>query len=102
MSDNRETLDEALKRLEESAKQYETCMSLHVNERGQSVSLFLDTSVSFYLEHIPGEGADIGIYRCHETNQAVGVTLPLMNERLCVHYEGPMRVNAGFRKIDQP
>ena len=81
----------------ESAK-YQSCMSLHVQEDGQRVTLLLDTSLDTYHEWIPGEGADIGLIRDRETKKTVGIDLPLLNHRLCVHHDGPIRINAGFRK----
>ncbi len=80
---------------------YETCMSLHVHEKGLYVELLLDTAVPYYDEWIKGEGGDICLYRCQETGKVVGCHLPLMNKKLVVHYDGPLRINEGFLK-DEP
>ena len=89
------------KLLKEAAK-YEPCMSLQVEENTSSVTLYLDTKGMTYSEWIPGEGGDICLIRSEETNKVVGCRLPLMNNKLCVHHEGPIRINAGFRKGDVP
>ena len=80
---------------------YEPCMSLIVNEEGSSVELCLDTSVATYMEHIEGEGADIGLLRCRETGRVVGCDLPLVKRELSVWHGGPIRVNGGFRQCDE-
>ena len=84
------------------AAKYETCMGLNVNEDGKSVELILDTGVSTYAEWIPGEGGDICLIRCRETKKVMGVHLPLYKRNLCVHHQGPIRINAGFRKDEMP
>lgn len=94
---------EVLMELAEQAAGYESeCMSLTVSEEGHRVELLLDNSIATYSEWIEGEGADIGLTRCLETKRVVGVTLPLLQRRLCVHHDGPIRINAGFRKSDSP
>lgn len=62
------------------------CTSLIVNEVGGAVTLYVDTDTSDYGEHIPGEGADICIFRDRETNKVVGVRLPLKYRRLVVSH----------------
>jgi len=69
-----------------------------VSEAGDAVELYLDTSIATYSEWIKGEGADIGLMRSRETDRVVGVRLPLLRRNLCVHHDGPIRINAGFRK----
>lgn len=92
-----------LEELLKEASRYKTCMSLCVNEESLSVELILDTAVSYYGEHIKGEGCDIAIYREHGTNRVVGVRLPLRNNRLSVICgDMPIRINAGFLKENQP
>lgn len=93
------TLAEAIASAAEHANEYETCMGLYVSEDGKSVELLLDTARDYWGEWIPGEGGDICLYRDRETNKVMGVHLPLYNERLCVHYRGPIRI-AGFRRSD--
>lgn len=93
-------LADFLKHAKEECEKYETCMSLSVSEDGQSVTLVLDTSVPTYSQWIDGEGGDICLFRCRETDKVVGSRLPLMNRKLCVHHDGPIRINAGFRKGD--
>ncbi len=95
-----EELAAMLRDAETESEKYETCMALTVNEAGDSVELCLDTSLSTYSEWIQGEGADICLLRCMETGKVVGCHLPLMDKKLCVHHEGPIRINAGFRKDD--
>lgn len=77
-------------------------MALSVSEEGRIVELLLDTSVSTYSQHIPGEGGDIALIRDQETDRVVGVHLPLRNRKLCVHHDGPIRINSGFLKSDCP
>lgn len=84
----------------EECKKHHTCMSFFVNEEGQCVELILDTAVSTYTKWIPGERGDVGLLLCQKTDRVVGCTLPLMNRKLVVHYEGPLRINCGFRKQD--
>ena len=81
-------------------RQNDFCMALIVNDTGQSVELYLDTSIDTYSEHIEGEGGDIGLMRCMKTNKVVGCRLPLMNGKLAVRHDGPIRINAAFRKSD--
>ena len=87
-----DTLEQAIA----EAGKYHTCMALTVHEVGDAVELLLDTAIVTYSEWIKGEGADICLYRCRETNKVVGVRLPLMNRRLVVHHDGPLRINEGF------
>jgi len=95
--------DELAERLNEAvneSRQYHTCMALHASRDGLSVDLLLDTGSNSYSEWIPGEGGDICLYRDRQTNKVVGCHLPLYNERLMVHYDGPIRINAGFRRYE--
>lgn len=87
-----------LDQLTDLAAAYEPCMSLYVDQDSRSVELILDTSVSTYGEWINGEGANICLLRCRETNRVVGVRLPLLHEKLAVFHRGPLRVNDGFKK----
>lgn len=93
-------VDEAADALEEmyNEREYESCMSLYVDEYGKSVELLLDTSITTYAEWIPGEGGDISLIRCQETKKVVGVYLPLLRTNLCVGHTGPMCINTGFEK----
>ena len=79
-------------------EEYESCMSLSVSEDGDDVELCLNTSVATYSEWIKGEGGDIGLLRSMDTHRVMGVRLPLYRNNLVVHHEGPIRINAGFRK----
>lgn len=97
---NGDVFAEFLKAGVEECKKNHTCMSLFVNEEGQCVELILDTSIATYTKWIPGERGDVGLLLSQETNRVVGCTLPLMNRKLAVHYEGPIRINCGFRKQD--
>lgn len=76
----------------------DSCMSLYVDEKNQSVELLLDTSIATYAEWIPGEGGDISLIRCRETKKVVGVYLPLLRTNLCIGHTGPMCINTGFEK----
>ena len=89
-------------RMIEESKRYAPCMSLSVSDEGKSVELVLDTSASTYAEWIPGEGGDICLLRCQETKRVVGCFLPLMNRKLLIQHDGPIRINAGFRLTDCP
>lgn len=93
--------EKAIKEAMVEAEKYHTCMSLCVNQEGKSVELILDTSRDTYGEWIKGEGSDISLIRDQETNKVIGVRLPLYNDRLCIHHDGPIRINAGFRKTDE-
>lgn len=92
------SLKDDLEKLFPAAAAYEPCMSLTVEPDGKSVELILDGSLSTYAEWIKGEGADICLLRCRETNRVVGVRLPLLNEKLAVFHRGPLRVNDGFKR----
>lgn len=52
-------------------------MSLHIDEKNNSVELILDTKISYYGEWIKGEGGDICLYRDQETKKVIGCYLPL-------------------------
>jgi len=82
------------------AGQYEPCMMRDVDEDGGRVELRTDTRASVYFEHINGEQGNIGLLRCRRTNRLVGIWLPLRRHNLCVFHEGPIRINAGFRRSD--
>ena len=73
-------LDQELASLLKEAKKYKTCMSLVVSD--SAVELYLDTSIPTYSEWIPGEGADIALYRSQENNKVVGCRLPLYDDKL--------------------
>ena len=81
-------------------QEYQTCMALIIDEKSKSVSLFLDTSRAVYLEWIEGEGGDIGLLRDAVTGKVVGIDLPLIDNKLSVRHEGPIRINSGFKKDD--
>lgn len=99
---SRKSLAEFLKEAAEEGEKYEKCMSLSVSEQGDSVELVLDTgSGQYYGDWIEGEGGDICLLRDCETNKVIGCHLPLYNKKLAVFYEGPIRINAGFRKSDK-
>jgi hypothetical protein len=55
---------------------------------GNSIEVFLQPNVSDYCEWIPGEGADIGLYRDQETNRVVGVRLPFYAKSACIWHSG--------------
>lgn len=94
-------LEDYLNEMSQECEKYETCMSLYVCREGRAVELCLDTGIGpTHHEWIEGEGADISLIRCTETNRVVGVRLPLMVNRLCVQHDGPIRINAGFLKSD--
>lgn len=94
--------EERMSEMIQEAGQYLPCMALHVSEEGKAVSLYLDTSDDTYTEHIPGEGADIGLMRRQSDNRVVGVRLPLYRDNLAVSHQGPIRINTGFKKGDTP
>ncbi len=96
-----DSLAKFLLEAEEKAKKNKTCMAIYVCQESHSVELLLDTGVSTYGDWIKGEGADICLIRCQETHKVYGVRLPLYNERLLVQYDGPIRVNAPFRKDEE-
>lgn len=87
-----------IKKLIEESKKYDSCMSLYVCNDSNTVELILDTSVPTIAEWINGEGSDIALYRSLITNKVVGIRLPLLNNKLCISHEGPIKVNEGFLK----
>ncbi len=89
---------ETLKHIIVESEKYETCMSLIVSDEGKSVELTLDTGRDTYGQWIEGEGGDICLLRCQTTDKVVGVHLPLMNRRLYVGTNGPVKINKGYRK----
>lgn len=96
----RDKVQDAISAAIADCQDYCPCMSLEVSRDGKSVTLHLDTALDTIDEWIPGEGADISLMRHRETGKVAGVRLPLYNELLVVSYDGPLRVNAGFRKDD--
>ena len=98
MKKNKNTFEDMIKDLVEESKKYKTCMSLKISEKGQYVSLCLDTGANTYSEWIKGEGADIHLIRCMETNKIMGCRLPLIKSNLAVFYDGPVKINEGFLK----
>ncbi len=93
---------EFLTRAAKKAENYQSCMALSVSEEGKHVELILDTSIATYGDWIKGEGGDICLLRCQKTDRVVGCHLPLMDRKLCIHHDGPIRINAGFLKEDCP
>lgn len=91
-----DTLAEFLKAAAVEMEKYDTCMSLTVSQDGLSVELCLDTSVHTYGEWIEGEGGDICLLRCMDTNKVMGCHLPLMDRKLSVFHDGPLKINEGF------
>jgi FtsZ-binding cell division protein ZapB len=73
------------------------CMRLVVEEDARTVELITDTQLNTHAEWIPGEGADICLYREQSSNRVVGVCLELGSERLEVYHQGSLRVNTGFK-----
>ena len=88
----------AIKQLIEESEKYDSCMGLYVCKESNAVELTTDTSIPYYSEHIKGEGYDIAIYRSLITNKVVGIRLPLLNDKLCIHHDGPIKINEGFLK----
>jgi len=84
--------------LANEAKRYDNCMALVVHREGRAVELMLDTHSHYNGEWIPGEGADICLYRDIDTGKVMGVRLPLYCDRLSVWHDGELRVNDGFLK----
>lgn len=95
---NQPTLADALLMLGREADKYEPSMSLYVSDDGKFVELCIDPTVSTYADWIPGEGGDICLTRCRETKRVVGCCLPLLNRKLSVWHDGPLRINEGFKK----
>jgi len=89
---------DAINELIERSKEYDKCMMVSVCEEGQSVELVLDTSISHYTEWIKGEGADIHLLISFDTDKVIGVRLPLMDKKLAVFYDGPIKINEGYKK----
>ena len=54
---------------------------LFLNGDGQCAEVFLE-DVPQYLDWIPGEGGDIGLYRAMDDNRIVGACLRLCQQRL--------------------
>ena len=95
---SQQELIERVKEVLADMENYEHCMSLCVSEDGLFVELRLDSSQSTYGEWIEGEGGDIGLLRDIETKKVCGVHLPLLNSKLAVFHDGPLKINEGFRK----
>lgn len=83
-----DTLEEALKRLAKESGNKPPCTVIGIHRTGRAVEVMLDNKADYYSEHIPGEGADIGLYRDRETNKVVGVRLPLTIGRVVFWDEG--------------
>jgi hypothetical protein len=93
------TLQEAAEQLIAESKRYESAMSLFVSEEGQFVRLLLDTSRHCYNDSGYGiVGGDCGLLRDMETNEVIGIKLRVINNKLMVGHDGPLRVNQGFLK----
>lgn len=87
------------------AAQYEPCMALCVREH--DVELLLETSLNTYryytmLETHSGNVVQLECIIDRDTEQIVGVCLPLLNQKLGITHDGPIRINAGFRKGETP
>ena len=80
------------------ADRYHHCMHLYVGD--DYVDFVLDTGISTLGEWIPGEGADMCLWREQDTHRIVGVRLPLRNRRLGISHLGPIRINSGFLRED--
>lgn len=93
-------MDEGIEKLLARLGEPLSCMSVRVDELGQGVDIHLDTSRGSYGEWIPGEGGDICLYRDNETKKVVGAYFPLLNKRLSVWTEGPLKINEGFLRAD--
>lgn len=93
-------------KLVEDSKSYEPCASLWIDKDAYRVELLLDTNASTYNEWLKGEGADISLVRCRETNKIVGVNLPLYKTNFSIfHTNGiQVKVNEGYKKLflEQP
>lgn len=88
-----------LEELIAQANEYQTCMSLHISQRGQYVELLLDSSRPVYDRPIKGiVGGDCGLLCDMETDEVIGIQLRLINNKLMVSHEGPIRINEGFLK----
>lgn len=82
-----------------ACENYEPAMSLRVCKDGQFVELNLGCDRgNTYSQWLPGTRGDCGVIRDMETDEIVGVTLPLINEKLAIFHDGPLRINEGFRK----
>jgi hypothetical protein len=96
-TDDSSVFTDMLQRATEASEKYERCMSLSVSQDGRSVELVLDTSSSYYSEWIKGEDGDICLLRDRGTGRVVGCHLPLYDSKLCIHHEGPIRINRSPR-----
>lgn len=100
-ADDLSHMSQELQELLLEADKYDSSLSLCVNDEGRCVTLYLDTSIDCYAEHIPGERGDAAFMRCVETNKIVGVRLPLLRNNLTVSHRGPIRINEGFLQGDR-
>ena len=82
----------------EKAKDSVPCMFVRVDEFG--VDIILDTSITFNGEWIPGEGGDICLYRDRTNNNVVGAYLPLLQNRITVWTDMPLKINEGWSNED--
>lgn len=95
------SLNEAMEELLTEADKYQSCMSLVVSQSGRFVELTLDNSRPTYGKWIEGfVGGDCGLICDAETNEVIGITLRLIDNKLSVFHEGPLRINAGFLKSE--
>ena len=101
MTTDLEGFHKFLDEMAEEANKYQTCMALNISEDGLFVDLCLDTGRSYYGSWIEGEGGDITLLRDSETDKVIGCHLPLMNRRLAISYDGPIKINEGFLRDDR-
>ena len=83
---SKEDVQEFFKSLIAQAAAKPPMMTLHIDEKSNSVELILNTKVSYYGEWISGEGGDICLYRDQETKKVIGCYLPLYINKLYVSY----------------
>ena len=95
-----EDFGDLLVRLSEISKHAEPCVAIRVDREGRGLEVILDTSIPFNGEWIPGECGDVCLYRSRSDNKLVGAFFPLLNDKLSVWTDGPVKINEGFFKAD--
>jgi hypothetical protein len=77
-------LTKKLKAAFERAKAVPSCTSILIDKDSDTLDIVLDTKASIVGEWMPGEGADICLYRDRETGRVVGCHLPLYHKKVKV------------------
>ena len=64
---------------------------------GKMLDLKVDGSVHTYHEHLAGPGMGTCLIRDANTDEIVGISIPLKSDKMQVVHEGPLWVNTSLK-----